>query len=270
MRAPLSTTEARAFELSMPERYRTMFGASDASEHAAIVARRRDSVAHVEVWRPLAKGGALLCVVADDRPGLLSFISASLVVSDIDVDSAQIYTRIVPEGGHREAVDLLWARRSAGASRPVLTADVERVAKVLRSLVTGQTTLEQVVRQARPARPAPPGASTRVTFDENRRCGAGCAHRRDLRPPGSLARHRPSAFPCTCPDCGFRGDDPKRTGRRSLHHRRVRWDAHSGRAPWRRADGGSRRHRGVGTRTAVASGTDVSPFPSSSAARRGR
>jgi [protein-PII] uridylyltransferase len=166
LRAPLSTTEARAFHLSMPERYRATFGASDASEHAAIVARRRASVAHVEIWRTLAEGRALLCVVADDRPGLLSFISASLVVSDIDVDSAQIYTRIVPESGHREAVDLLWAQRSAGGSRPVLTADVERVAEVLRSLVTGETTLEQVVRQARPARPAPPGASTRVTFDE--------------------------------------------------------------------------------------------------------
>jgi [protein-PII] uridylyltransferase len=150
----------------MPDRYRSAFGAADAREHAAIVARRKGAAAHVEIWRALAHGGATLCVVADDRPGLLSFISASLVVSEIDVDSAQIYTRRVPESGKAEAFDLLWLRRSASASRPVLAADADRIGQVLSGLVSGEATLESVVRRARPGRPPPPGASTRVTFDE--------------------------------------------------------------------------------------------------------
>jgi UTP:GlnB (protein PII) uridylyltransferase len=166
VRASVSTTEASAFYASMPERYRSTFDGIDAGEHGAIVGRRKGAVAHIEIWRRLAHGGAVFCVVADDRPGLLSFIGASLVVNELDVDSAQIYTRVVPQSGKPEAVDLLWVQRSASAPRPVLQGDVDRVVHVLGDLVLGDATLESVVSRARPARPPPPGASTRVTFDE--------------------------------------------------------------------------------------------------------
>jgi [protein-PII] uridylyltransferase len=153
----------------MPERYRSAFDDVAVREHAAIVGRRGSAPVHIEIWRQPDQGGSqVLCVVADDRPGLLSFISASLVMHRIDVVSAQAYTRR-PRGGKAEAVDLLWVRRDAGAdaSMPLLEADVDRIAGVIRQLITGELSIEAAVQLARPPRPVPPGASTRVNFDED-------------------------------------------------------------------------------------------------------
>ncbi len=152
----------------MSERYRQAFDDAAIGEHAAIVNRRGAAVAHLEIWRQLPKGVGVVCVVADDRPGLLSFISASLVLHKMDVLSAQAYTRRLPEGGG-EAVDFLWLRRDAEAEHamPLLEADVERIADVLRQLITGELSIESAAERARSSRPVPPGASTNVTFDED-------------------------------------------------------------------------------------------------------
>ena len=149
---------------SMPARYRQLFDAAVAREHAAIVERRARAPAHVEIWRRLPNGGAVMCVVADDRPGLLSFISAALVVHAMDVVAAQIYTRTVAE--RAEAIDLFWVRRESSSSSPVLASDASGIAGVLRGLITRELTIDAVVRQTG-ARPTPsPGASTHVTFEE--------------------------------------------------------------------------------------------------------
>lgn len=177
MRASFPLDPTSAFRASMSERYRQAFDDGAIREHAAIVARRGESQsreAHVEIWRQLPKGVSALCVVADDRPGLLSFVCASLVVHKMDVLSAQAYTRRLPEsaggaGGAGEAVDFLWVRRDADAdhSMPVLEADVERISGVLRQLITSELSIESVVERARSSRPVPPGAATNVTFDED-------------------------------------------------------------------------------------------------------
>src|SRR5215831_17937133 len=73
----------RAFDRSMPARYHELFEAADLSEHAAIAYRRASAAAHVEIWREHGKGVFVLCVVTDDRPGLLSLVSAALVVHDL-------------------------------------------------------------------------------------------------------------------------------------------------------------------------------------------
>ncbi len=159
------------FLASMPARYRQLFDDAAAREHAAIVARRQGPV-HAELWRRLPRGRAVACVVAADRPGLLSFISAALVVHGLDVEAAQAFTR----QGTGEAVDLFWLRRKrapdeAGGpppvATPVLAADLARVAALLDELVSGRTTLEEVTRRAGPGEPTDPRerGSTRVTFE---------------------------------------------------------------------------------------------------------
>ncbi len=162
------------FHASMPDRYREVFDAADAREHAAIVARRAGAPVRLEVWRRLPKGGAIACVVADDRPGLLSFISASLVAHGMDILAAQAYTRAPAKGQTAEAIDFLWIQRDAAAtsvSLPVLRADINRIAETLNALVTGQATIESVVRRVWPLRPVPRGASTRIRFDESADAG---------------------------------------------------------------------------------------------------
>jgi [protein-PII] uridylyltransferase len=173
-RDPLS-----AFLDSMPPRYRQQpFDGAAVREHAAIASRRAGAAAHAEIWRRLPRGGAVVCIVADDRPGLLSFISAALVVNRLEVEAAQAYTR--SESG--EAVDFFWVRRdlgplapgsagAAGAAAPVLDADVARVAEVLRGLVTGALTVDDVAASARGHRPRPTGATTHVRFDETSEAG---------------------------------------------------------------------------------------------------
>jgi [protein-PII] uridylyltransferase len=156
------------FLASMPPRYRELFDGDEVREHAAIVSRRGDSPIHMELWRRLPRGGAIACVVADDRPGLLSFISAALVVHGMDVEAAQAFMR----EGTGEAVDLFWLKRdlsdAGGAfAAPVLEADVARAGDLLRDLVIGKTTLDEVTARAR-ARPTPPReTTTRVTFEGN-------------------------------------------------------------------------------------------------------
>jgi [protein-PII] uridylyltransferase len=167
MRATFPLDPTSAFRESMPDRYRRAFDDGAIREHAAIVGRRVSGrAAQVEIWRQGSKGVGVLCVVADDRPGLLSFISASLVLHKMNVLSAQAYTRLRPEGG-AEAVDFLWIRRDADDAMPVLEADVERIAGVLGQLITGELSIESAAERARSSRTVPPGASTTVTFDED-------------------------------------------------------------------------------------------------------
>ena len=85
-------------------------------------------------------------MVADDRPGLLSLISATLVAQSLDVVSAQAYTRPRPEGG-AEAVDFLWLRRDADHALPIRAADAARVTELLGALLSGARSIESVLRK---------------------------------------------------------------------------------------------------------------------------
>jgi UTP:GlnB (protein PII) uridylyltransferase len=116
----------------MPRAYAEAFPPADVRDHAAIVARRGPRALHAELWRTLPSGTEILCVVADDRPGLLSDICEVLVGERIEVTTAQVHCR-TREDGRREAVDLFWLRRrtTAGASRGLSAEDVERIASRL-------------------------------------------------------------------------------------------------------------------------------------------
>jgi [protein-PII] uridylyltransferase len=164
MSAAMRPDPVAAFYASMPARYRELYDVEAARQLAAIVARRARAPAHAEIWKRLPNGRAVLCVVADDRPGLLSFISASLVVHALDVVAAQVYTRASPEGA--EAVDLFWLRRETSHNAPVLEVDASSIAGVLRGLITRELTIDTITRETGVRPTPPPGATTRVTFEE--------------------------------------------------------------------------------------------------------
>ena len=166
LRSPASPPSAGGFSDSMPERYRTTYDAEAVREHAAIAARRDAAPAHVEVWRRQADGVAIMCVVADDRPGLLSLISASVVIQKLDVVSALAFTRRLPSGTS-EAFDLLWLRRDAPNASPVGDADAKRITEVLCEMITGAIPIETAMARAHPPRVVPAGSSTTVTFDDS-------------------------------------------------------------------------------------------------------
>jgi UTP:GlnB (protein PII) uridylyltransferase len=164
--------EVFAYIRSMPMSYRRIFDEDAQHEHAAVVYRRGDRASHIEIWRKLPERIVAVVVVADNRPGLLSRVSAALVAHDIDVVAAQAFGRR-REDGDREAVDLVWIRRLAGEGGRVPsihTRDVAAIGETLDALVRGQASFDGAVSFARARRSAE--ATTRVRFENDASDGA--------------------------------------------------------------------------------------------------
>jgi UTP:GlnB (protein PII) uridylyltransferase len=130
------TTSAAAewiddFAGSMPASYRDRHSRDTIAVHAGIAAGRGSSPANLGRFDS-PQGKAVVCVVAEDRPGLLSRITAAFVMQGWDIVHAEAYTRPLPSADgapdsavKTEAVDLFWLRRSAsyaGATEPQRSA----------------------------------------------------------------------------------------------------------------------------------------------------
>jgi [protein-PII] uridylyltransferase len=132
----------------MPPRYRVLFDSRTTRRHAAVAYRRGGRAAHAEVWRTHADGSAALCVVADDRPGLLSAIAAALVFHRLDVITALVFSRHT-EGGTVEAVDLAWVRRANVEDEASIDGDeAASVGEVLSAILSGQIAVDQIAAHA--------------------------------------------------------------------------------------------------------------------------
>jgi [protein-PII] uridylyltransferase len=126
------------FTATMPGDYGKLYSRDEVTEHAGIVLRRKLEPAHVELWRPLPGGGAVLCIVADDHPGFLSTVSAVLYLHELDVVTAQIYCRKRADGVS-EAVDFFWVRPNLHRTHHKLEPDdIASVKRVLGELVVRQ------------------------------------------------------------------------------------------------------------------------------------
>lgn len=95
------------FLASLPVTYHTVFDQAAALEHAAIVSRRTGSH-YFEVWRSLPDDLFVLCLVADDRPGLLSTVTTAMSAVGFHIEGAQIFTR--KSSPTHEALDFFWVR----------------------------------------------------------------------------------------------------------------------------------------------------------------
>jgi [protein-PII] uridylyltransferase len=156
-----------AYVASMPDEYRGAFDLEATRAHEAIVRRRGTRSTHVEIWRELSERVVAICVVADDKPGLLSRISAALVAQQIDVVSAHAYGR-KREDGSMEAVDLLWIRRlpgPTGAVPPIRAKDILTLADAIDRAATSD---EPVSAPG----PLTSGASARVRFETDETDGS--------------------------------------------------------------------------------------------------
>jgi [protein-PII] uridylyltransferase len=89
---------------TMPAVYASLYGAGEMSEHAAIVARRGEQLVHAELWQ--SPKGPQLCVVAEDRPGLLALVTDALLAQGMAIQSARAFCRQVGKD-RLEAVDFL-------------------------------------------------------------------------------------------------------------------------------------------------------------------
>jgi [protein-PII] uridylyltransferase len=156
---------AEGFAASMPSRYGLLFDPRTIARHAAVAFRRGSRLAHAEVWRTLPDRSAALCVVAVDRPGLLSAIAAALVLHRLDVITALVFSRTLPDGVC-EAVDLVWVRRASPTDTAAIDVDeAASIGEVLSAILSGSISVEHIAAHA-PAAPPPSDESVRVRFED--------------------------------------------------------------------------------------------------------
>jgi [protein-PII] uridylyltransferase len=155
------------FAESMPAAYRKSHDREAITAHARVASERGSRLANVGLCPAKHGAQAGLCVIAEDRPGLLATISAALVLEGLDVIDAEAHTRkrSVPKP---EAVDVFWVRRQKeeDRSRPIGADDVARLRDVLIRLLEGK--LDARTLQRRTAAPVRGRSETVVRFLESK------------------------------------------------------------------------------------------------------
>jgi [protein-PII] uridylyltransferase len=151
------------FMTSMPSRYRVLFDPRAIQRHAAVAYRRAGRPAFAELWRSLPDGSAAMCVVADDRPGLLSAIAAALISHRLDVITALVFSRVTASGDC-EAVDLIWVRRARPEDNAAIDGDEAiSVGEVLNAILSGAISVEEIAART-PSIPPNKDARVEVRF----------------------------------------------------------------------------------------------------------
>jgi UTP:GlnB (protein PII) uridylyltransferase len=146
------------FLKTMPAAYARAFGVAEVTEHARIVNARGSQLVHAEICA--GRTDSLVCVVADDRPGLLALVTDALLVHGLGVQGAQVYCRVRADG-QAEAVDFFRLQPPASGEVDIGPAEVAAFLQTLSELVT-----EETLASSRSSAPPPPArSSTRVYFE---------------------------------------------------------------------------------------------------------
>jgi UTP:GlnB (protein PII) uridylyltransferase len=146
--ADLPAAFLEAFQASMPATYQAQHSPAEVLEHAHIVWNRRDKLAHVESCVGDERGGTWICVVTDDRPGLLSLLSAAISAHSLDILAANIYGR-TRRGRADEAVDLFMVQPLKGIAQ-LDSGDVAAIGLSIVSLLMGETDVSFLEKRAQP------------------------------------------------------------------------------------------------------------------------
>ncbi len=147
VRASWSGSPRRALDAllaTMPDRYLLANGPDSIVQHARVVLERGARAAHVARIQSRHLESAELCVVADDRPGLLAGIAAAITANRLEVLAAQVYSR--PVGSRVEAVDLFWVRDREGGTGGVEKA-LPRLARDLDDVCSGRVNPDDLLRE---------------------------------------------------------------------------------------------------------------------------
>jgi [protein-PII] uridylyltransferase len=153
---------------TMPDRYMLANAPESIVQHARVVLQRGRRAAHVGRVHSRHPEAAELCVVADDRPGLLASIAAAITANRLEVLAAQVYSRTA--GGRVEAVDIFWVRDRDGGVEGVDLV-VGRLARDLENVCSGKLGPEDLLRSrtgsSSPWRERPtPAVPTEVIVDD--------------------------------------------------------------------------------------------------------
>ena len=156
--------EVDEFISSMPVAYARAFTRREVEEHASIVQRRAGQLAHAEAFRGAGER-TFVCVVADDQPGLLSFVTDALLVHGLSVTNAEVFCRRCGDG-KLEAVDFfcLESARPGSKEMAVEPAELHSFAQTLRELIAEDQLISQQPND-RDTIPVPGPKPSRVYFE---------------------------------------------------------------------------------------------------------
>ena len=151
------------FVATMPAAYERLYGKSEVAEHAAIVSRRQAQLVHAELWQ--SAKGPQLCVVAEDRPGLLALVTDALLAQGMAIQSARAFCRVLGKD-RDEAVDFLELRAPEGPADVSARLDGDGLQAFVQSL--SKLIADDTARRAGESASAPRAESeptTRVYFE---------------------------------------------------------------------------------------------------------
>jgi [protein-PII] uridylyltransferase len=152
-----------AYLASMPDRYLIASSAQAIVAHAGAVRRHAPPVS-IEMVPSSHPDAAEVCVVADDRPGLLAMIAAAFAGSRLSVLGAQIYSRRV-DGSGVQAVDLFWVQGRTDGAQGAIHA-LPKLERDLAAMVSGASTPMAIARLSSVVpRRSGPKVKTRVLVD---------------------------------------------------------------------------------------------------------
>ena len=97
----------REFRESLGHEYANRYDAATVARHAQVARQRGSDKVSVGAFDLDHRPQIGICVVAQDAPGLLATITSAFVACDLDVASAEAYTRTL-QSGQSEAVDIFW------------------------------------------------------------------------------------------------------------------------------------------------------------------
>lgn len=129
---PSPAGSATAFAESLPASYRERFGPAEIAAHAHLFYRREAGEVSAGIFPWSEPGVTAICVVVEDRPGLLALISRALAECGFDVESAEAYCR---PGDPRVAIDFFWLR---DPGERVGVADIDAFVELLVEVLSGR------------------------------------------------------------------------------------------------------------------------------------
>ncbi len=149
---------------AMPERYVLANDPENVALHAQLLFESRNKKCAVGV-ASLAPPYAEFAVIADDRPGLLAMIAATIAAAHVEIVAAQIYSFIDTEGVPR-ALDLFWLHTGdrVRTGRTLLTRIERDLARLLAGEIQVADLFGPAAHNRRYVRPSP-RVATRVSFD---------------------------------------------------------------------------------------------------------
>lgn len=164
-----SPLQLQRFVQTLPDAYRANFSWPTIREHATLCAARPPGQPVVGLCSAPRLPGTALCVIADDRAGLLAAISAALLREQLDVIGAEAYTRRLPSQ-QREALDVFWVQRVGAEDprRPLTAGEIQRVQQTLASLLAEQLQPVSRAPSVPPSKPAGTSVQANVRFVEDK------------------------------------------------------------------------------------------------------